>query len=294
MRHEVNTTVQEFCPDSSQTVSFLSPQNKRHQSAASRSLSYCSRLYSNFTRVNWPNLKQWALIQWKNTEGGVWNNWLTHYTKMKFFNITSKWKTQGFPQQSKNKMTDLFPLVLNFFWESEVSPSNILISMNRQLPVSQVLYLSDLFSLHYITLWEHKVLRIWEKASWYDTGQGGAQLVITADYVEEKEGCLMLPSILLRCKTVAESYSHSSVPCPVWYATIFPSHSKQEAPSWLGRKAAGSAEFKSCFSAFPRSHAAEVLLEYGNTHFLQVKRNTSVHLASLLNYSKVTVFSKKA
>lgn len=103
----------------------------------------------------------------------------------------------------------------------------------------------------------------------------------------------MLPSILLRCKTVAESYSHSSVPCPAWYAAIFPSHSIQEARSRLGKKAAGSAEFKSCFSAFARSHAAEVLLEYGNTHFLQVKRNTSVHLANLLNCLKVTGLSKK-
>jgi len=73
MRHRAVAMVQEFCPDSSKTVLFLSSKDKRHQSAASRSQSYCSRLYSNFTRVNWTDLKQWALIQWKNTEGSVWN-----------------------------------------------------------------------------------------------------------------------------------------------------------------------------------------------------------------------------
>lgn len=93
-KHRVTAAVQEFCPDSSETVLFLSSKNKRHQSAASRIQSYCSRLHSNFTRVNWLKLKQWALIQWKNREGSVWNDWQTHYIKMKLFNITSKWKTK--------------------------------------------------------------------------------------------------------------------------------------------------------------------------------------------------------
>lgn len=88
MRHRVTSTVQEFCPDSS--ILFLSSKNKKHQSAASISQTYCSRLNSNFTRVNWPNLKQWALIQWQNTEGRVWNDWLTHYIKMKFSSIILK------------------------------------------------------------------------------------------------------------------------------------------------------------------------------------------------------------
>lgn len=40
-------------------------------------------------------------------------------------------------------------------------------------------------------------------------------------------------------------------------------------------------------------HTKEALLEYGNAHFLQVKRYTSVQLANLLNCLKVAGFSKK-
>lgn len=116
MRHRVTATVQEFCP-----VFFLPSKNKRHQSAASRSQSYCSRLHSNFTRVNWPSLKQWARIQWKNTEGSVWNDWLTHCIKMQFFSITSKWKTKNFHGKVKIK------------WLIFISPSSQLFLGNWSL-----------------------------------------------------------------------------------------------------------------------------------------------------------------
>ena len=138
MRHRAVAMVQEFCPDSSKTVLFLSSKDKRHQSAASRSQSYCSRLYSNFTRVNWTDLKQWALIQWKNTEGSVWNDWLTHYIKMKFFSITSKWKTKNFYGKVKIK------------WLIFISPSSQLFLGNQRL--------SQIFSLQQISKFQfHRV-----------------------------------------------------------------------------------------------------------------------------------------
>lgn len=144
MRHRVPTTVQEFCPDSSKTVLFLSSKNKRHQSAASRSQSYCSRLYSNFTRVNWPSLKQWAFIQWKNTEGSVWNDLTDSLYQNEIFQYHIKMENQEFPWQSKNKMNDFISPSFQLFLGNWSLSLKYFISMIQRIPVSQVLDVSDL------------------------------------------------------------------------------------------------------------------------------------------------------
>lgn len=117
IRHEETATVQEFCPDSSETVLLISSKNKSHQIAASRSQSYCSSLYSNFTRVNWPNLKPWALIQWGNTEISGWNDWLTHCIKRKTFDNTSKLENKNFHGKVKIKWWPFISPSSQLLWE---------------------------------------------------------------------------------------------------------------------------------------------------------------------------------